>query len=283
MPAVAKLKQDLDFLEDLGGIVDTFKTAALIQFRLFQQKERMNTAFFEAIESCFSLLAGRNIESAYFSRNSERGQALVVITSDEGFLGELNTLIVNAALRSKAGGSDEIIVLGSQGAVYLDDIGEKFIPLAGISEDISVKEAEKLSAYLMKHYNKRFGQVQVVYPEFISVTTQKVNILPLLPYPELAQSGISADQQIEKDLLIEPNPSRVIESLIGLWLTFKFLEVFWSSKQSEYSARIMHLEGSTEELAHLKKQARFAYFKQVHALSDKTIREVSATKIFLKH
>jgi len=44
----------------------------------------------------------------------------------------------------------------------------------------------------------------------------------------------------------------------------------------------MHLEGSTQELSHMNQRLAFNYFRQVHAVSDKTIREISASRIFLR-
>jgi F0F1-type ATP synthase gamma subunit len=82
-------------------------------------------------------------------------------------------------------------------------------------------------------------------------------------------------------LLVEPSVTRVLNSLIELWAGFKLLEIFWLSKQSEFAARIMHLEGSTQEISHLRQRLSFEYFKQVHALKDKVIREISASKIML--
>jgi ATP synthase F1 gamma subunit len=283
MGDIVKLKQELEFIQDFGGIIDTFKTAALTQFRLFQGKEKVNNNFMNEIEACFDLLKREKISSRYFVENTNLPQAFVVITSDEGFLGELNTRVIATATRRKKSDKDLLVVLGNQGARYYEDIGEDFVALPGIAENIQAKDAEKLCNYLLKRYkNKDFGRLHVVYPEFVSITTQKINALTLLPYFPLRQQAEVVKKISEEEMLIEPSPAKAVEALIELWISFKLLEIFWSSKQSEYGARIMHLEGSTQELTHLNKKITYAYFKEMHSLSDKSIREISATKILLK-
>lgn len=282
MLSLIELKDEKLFIEDMEGIIDTFKITALIQFRLFQQKEKINRMFFREIESSFDLLSGRDISSRYFSQDLKLPRVLVVITSDEGFLGELNTLIINSALDKRQSQDDIIVVLGNQGARYLEEMKISFLALPGISEDVNVRQAEELSNYLLKEYNRReFGQIQVIYPEFVSLTAQRISAVNLLPYYSLAKRNPGRGKEAE-DILIDPSGTKVVGGLISLWMNFKFLEIFWSSKQSEYAARIMHLESSTEELTELNKKVTFLYFKRIHALSDKTIREVSATKLLLK-
>lgn len=282
MLSLSEIKEEKLFIEDMEGIIDTFKMTALIQFRLFQQKEKVNRLFFSEIESAFDLLSGRDISSKYFAQDLKLPKVLILITSDEGFLGELNSLIINSALDKRQSSNDIIIVLGSQGAKYLEEMKITFLALPGISENVDVKEAEKLSNYLLREYNQqKFGQVQVIYPEFVSLTTQRISTFNLLPYYSSSQRKPIRRKEAE-DILIDPSGTRIAEGLISLWMNFKFLEIFWSAKQSEYAARIMHLESSTEELAELNRKVTFLYFKRVHALSDKTIREVSATKLLLK-
>ena len=282
MKSISALKEDMDFSRDLGSIIEAFKAAALIQFRLFQTKDKLNGAFLKGVLESFKLLP-EDVKSIYFSRRANLPKALVVVTSDEGFLGELNTLLINTILDERDSKEDEIIVLGERGARYLEDVNEEFVFFPGVTDKITYKEAEGLYRYLLGGFNKKIGQIIVIYPEFISLGVQKVkvfNMLPLLP-PLIELRRLRAKESRER-VLLEPSEESAVQGLVELWMVFKFLEIFRSSKQSEYAARVMHLEGSTNELSHLNKNLRLDYFRQLHALSDKSIREISASKLLLK-
>ncbi|UCD14906.1 MAG: F0F1 ATP synthase subunit gamma [Candidatus Omnitrophota bacterium] len=281
MKALAKLKQDLEFIKGFGEVIDTIKTAALVEFRFFQGREKLiNTAFLKELEGAFNLLMSGGIASPYLSADKPLPQALVIITSDEGFLGELNTLCINSAFQNRQSDKDEIIVLGERGARYLADRGDNFVSFPGISERVDAKESQRLVNYLLRRYNRHIGRITVVYPQFLSLTSQRITIFTLLPY-SLTAPKLDVSRK-QADMLIEPSLSKVVKSMVNLWMNYKLLEMFFSAKQAEFAARIMHLEGSTQELSLINKKVTLSYFKQLHALSDKTIREISAAKILLK-
>jgi hypothetical protein len=48
---------------------------------------------------------------------------------------------------------------------------------------------------------------------------------------------------------------------------------------AELSARIMHLEGSSQELGSMQIDLKRRVFKELHTLNDKSIREISAAKM----
>jgi ATP synthase F1 gamma subunit len=286
MRSVAELKQDLLISQNLGDIVDVLKSTATIQLRTFQSKQEPDEDFLNETQNCLNVLSARASKHPYLFRRKGLPSAIVVISSDEGFLGELNTMLINTAMDRLKNKEDKIVVLGLRGENYLHDMGKDFVSSAGISDEVAYKEAEKLKNYLLKDYHRKTGSIEVVYPEFISITVQRVKVLSLLPYApdEPLQKNTDREKESvfllkEEDTIFEPSICRAMEVLIDLHIGFKLFQVFWSSKLSEFSARIMHLEGSTQELSHLNRKLSLEYFRQVHALRDKVIREISAAKL----
>ncbi|MCX5696842.1 MAG: F0F1 ATP synthase subunit gamma [Candidatus Omnitrophica bacterium] len=286
MRPLVELRYDFDVTKSLGDIIDVLKTAALIQFRAFQLKQKPNEEYLKETQDCLRLLLEKKVDHPYLFGGRGSALGIVVITSDGGFLGELNTLLVNAALDLRKSKEDEIIVLGERGARYLEDAGEKFSSLPGISDEIQYKEVESLADNLVKGFRERFNKVLIIYPLFVSISSQRITtkqILPLISEEE-KQAGEKNKhgwgRSIE-EMLIEPSFSAVLEGLMEVLMGYRLMEIFWSSKQSEFAARIMHLEGSTQELNSLNSKLSFEYFRQVHALKDKVIREISASKLLL--
>ena len=282
MRPVSELKQDFEVSNNLGDIIDVLKTSALIQFHSFQRKERPNEEFLLEIQRAMEITGAGNLKHPYMSERQNLPTAIVVITSDEGFLGELNTLLINACLDQCSSQNDEIIVLGERGTRYLEDVNKNFVFLPGISDEVTLKEVDVLKDYLIKGYRNKFGRVIVIYPYFVTLTQQKVTVEQLLPYKLMVKSDAKRIKDyVSLGVELEPSREKVLEALIELALGYKLLDLFWSSKQSEFGARIMHLEGSTQELGLLKQKLSFEYFRQVHNLRDKVIREISASKNLL--
>lgn len=281
MRPLSELKQDFEVSRGLGDIIDVLKTAALIQFRAFQFKDKPNPDFLGGIDSCLDLLARIKTKHPYLIERKNLPSCIIAVTSDEGFLGELTGLLINAALEQRKSEDDKIIVLGERGARLMDEITHNFTALPGFSDEIKYGEAERLRDYLFKIYD-RFGRIFIVYPKFVSLTVQRVTVTQLFPYQaKKTDTEDKLSRLVKEELLIEPEINSVIEKLVNLRVGFGIFEIFGLSKQSEYSARIMHLEGSTQELGQLRQKLSFEYFRQVHSLRDKVIREISAAKILL--
>jgi len=218
----------------------------------------------------------------------------VAVTSDDGFVGELNAFIINAALELKKNANDEFVVLGERGANYFEERLEPFTPLAGVSEDINPSEIRNVKKHIIEGYfRKRYGRVVIVYPESTNVGSWKVTTAELLPFiaPKhvSSQEGLSAHPApdieprhlIDEEILLEPSIESVAEGLIQLWLDVTLYNIFWSSKFSEFGARLMQLEGSEQELVRMKQQLNLQYFKYVHETADTTIREILSARLGL--
>ena len=73
---------------------------------------------------------------------------------------------------------------------------------------------------------------------------------------------------------MEPSFKRVIEELITIWIGYILYNIFWESKLSEWAARVIHLEGSADEVKRQGRAVRLTYFRALHENSDKNIREI---------
>jgi len=281
MRPLGELKEDLEVSKGLGDIIDVLKTAALIQLRAFQKREKPDQEYLKEINEQISLIRTKGAHHPYFFDRKGLPSLIVIVTSDEGFLGELNTLLINAGLDLRKDPADEIVVLGERGTRYLEDMDEVFSSFPGISDGVNYKEVRGVRDYLLSGYHKKFSKVLVLYPQFVSLTVQSVTTYQLFPYP-LAQ-GHKAKSTVLEGMSVEPTLPRALEMLMQLWAGFMLLDLFWSAKQSEFAARIMHLEQSTQELGSLKRKLALEYFGQVHAIKDKVIREISSTKVMLEH
>ena len=82
MRPLSELKQDFEVSRGLRDIIDVLKTAAMIQFRSFQLREKLNEDFIKELESCFGILAAKNINHPYLFDRKSLPSIIVVLTSD---------------------------------------------------------------------------------------------------------------------------------------------------------------------------------------------------------
>jgi len=274
MIPIGKLKQNLLFNKNLGDLIEVMKMAATLQFNQFRVHQEPAENFYTLLNSAYSSLPLDASTDSFFNPLPNLPNLIVLVSSDGGFLGEQNILLINRLLDTKRQ-QDEIVVLGQQGINYLNEAKISFTNFESPGDKLDTQKIGLLREYLAKRYFKQeISRVSVIYSRFINITAQQVEIENLLPL-ERKENFVPKGREI----LIEPNIKSVLEGWIKLWLDFRFYHIFWSSKLAEYAARIMHLEGSVQELTRINQNLRMEYFKYLHGLSDKSIRELSAARM----
>lgn len=283
MIPLVQLKQNLEFNRDLHSIIDVFKVAASIHLRQLQQTTVLHEPFERALFESLRMLDVSGVRHPFLAHRASLPSCVVVLTSEEGFAGELNALLVEAALHSRqAARHDELVVLGERGASRLEEMNESFVSFPGIGDEVKQEHVTKLRRYLVNGYLRgRFGRVLLVYAKYISVSVQQVEEELLLPCRGLF--GVAPAPRPERQGLIEPSVEHVLEGLVKLWMEFALAKICVSSKLSEVAARVMHLEGSDQELSRANQQLGLQYVKHLHALADKSIREISTSRQKVTH
>jgi len=275
MIPIGRLKNNLEFNKNFGDVIEVMKLAAISQFNYFRSRYESPAVFTDIFEDILKIVTQRNSGHALLSPDANLPAAIVLVSSDEGFLGELNTLLVNKLVGIK-NDNDEVMVVGQQGAHFLEEAGIKFSSFPSPGEKIDSPGRSLLVNHIFQRFlQKNIGKVCIVYPRFINITSQQVEMEILLPlYKPAAEGGVYGEE-----FLFEPSIDAVIEGWIKLFLGQRLYQIFWSSKLAELAARIMHLEGSVQEVMRINQHLKLEYFKYLHGFSDKSIREIFASRL----
>jgi len=285
MAKLTKLREQLQFNKEMAGVINALKGVAASEFTRLQ-RERKKLDEFDLYLKKFFQVTDLDNSSHIFLEKSSLPSHIVLITSDGGFLGKLNISIINTAFEQYKK-NDRLTVLGKQGVRYIEEKTEEFYHFPGISDDISFDEVEKIKNYIIKQVlEKKVSRTIIVYPHFVSFAIQEVQYFQLFPCRHLFSEKLkpennNSDTEEEK-VIIEPSFKRVIEELITIWIGYVLYNIFWESKLSEWAARVIHLEGSADEVKRQGRAARLTYFRALHENSDKNIREIFSSTMALK-
>lgn len=277
MRTLVNLKKDLDFNKGLSVLVETLKTIAVSQYRMLEQRIKSYEELVLTIESFFEFLDIRNIRHP-FMEPGNKPQAVVVITSDTGFLGGLNKKVVSAAIGELENIPGRLIVIGDCGKNFVRESGMPFVAFGGIKDEERHSQAMQLRDYITGEVLKgSFGYVKVIYPLPLSFTVQRVETVSFLPYshPQAEKTGPRTDQT---NIILESKPRDIMEYLVYLWIGQKLYEIFGLSRLAEFAARFVHLEGSSQKLKDREKKLWLQYFRVHHELIDCNMRELFAAR-----
>jgi F0F1-type ATP synthase gamma subunit len=280
MKTVQRLKEELELNGDLTELMDVLKGIAVSEFWALSKKMGRFTRFMKAFEGFFQMTDFSGSQHPFTQEHGSLG--IIMVTSNEGFMGGLNARVINTALNYDGADKARLMIVGEQGAAYLDSLGRESIEFPGFGTGECFEAAQNLRDYIMEEGRAgKFGKLVLFYPKPISFMVQKVEELILLPCIKLFEQK-PAEAQSQVAPIIESPVDDIVEYLVETWIVQKLFEVFEDSKLAEFSARTVHLEESYQILLEQGKGIRYQYFRGRHELVDSGMRDIYSAQIVRK-
>jgi len=277
MKTVSKAKEEMQFNTELTDLLEVMKNIAVFQFRALQRKKESFTKFLQSVEGFFKIVDLGRVSHFFITPKSQR-LAVIMITSNEGFMGGLNREVINKAVFLKGADDAELLIVGQRGTRYLREMEKKFVEFKGAA---NAEERYSLALRLKDHIVKgaredRFGKVFISYPKPVSFMVQSVEAVKVLPAK--ITSHPSNDSPSE-EIIIESPLEGIVEYMVEEKILQLFIEILEDSKLSEFAARAIHLERSNQQLVEEKKNLNLRYLRTRHEAIDKNTRELFSSQI----
>lgn len=274
MRTLSNLKKDIEFNQGHASLIEALKNIAVAQFKIHEKKLKSFEKFILTVEDFFGFINTANVNHPFLTPQ-KGGLGVVAVTSDSGLLGGLNLKVINQALLELEKAPGKLIVIGECGKNYLRETKFSFVSFGGINDEQRYVQAIQLRDYCLdKVMGGAFGSLKIVYPHPISFTVQRVETVPLLPFIPTQKATVPIG-----DLILESSLADIAQYLISVWLGQKFYDIFGLSRLSEFAARFVHLEESSQKLKDIEKNLKLQYFRVRHEFIDRNMRELFSARL----
>jgi len=193
---------------------------------------------------------------------------LVVLTSDRGLCGSFNSGVIKFTekyMQEKKSNYETIDVLfiGKKSYDYFSRRGVKSVDYINrLDKDISYDLASKVARRLMKNYlSGEYDEVRLIYNEFVSAISQKVNCETLLPINIEKSSFSASGSKFAEDMIFEPAPEVIIEQLLNKHFDLQVYRAMAESVASEHGARMTAMENATNNAKAMIEKLTLTYNK----------------------
>ncbi len=284
MLSLRELKEDLDFNMELGDLLKVMQTIAVFKFRSVQQKRQRFELFVRILSEFLGTVDFSDTPVYFVSPKSER-TAIIVVTSDEGFTGGLNMLVIEKALSYDQREDTCFVVVGSRGWSYFREVNKQCVYFKRVNKDDNYRLAVELRDFVIDGVRSaKFGRVMVVYPMLVSFVIQRPEMVGLLPLSDTSSFSSEGKDRVDvgSGVIVESPLEGIVGYLVEIFVLEKLVEILDESRLSEFAARAIHLEKSERELEELRTQIRFRYFRAYHERIDRSIRELFSSQILLR-
>ncbi|MGB1130408.1 MAG: ATP synthase F1 subunit gamma [Haloferula sp.] len=230
-------------------------------------------------------------ESHPLLEQREEGKELVlVISTDKGLCGPLNTNL-GKALRSEVSGDADIVTVGHKLRTQLAKLGRELVADFEVKDPVPFAEARPVAKLLTNLFLEgKYSKVSVAFNNFVSTLNQEPTVVQLLPITsdklgekrnyegmsgELKVEETDRDTALSKDYEFEPDAQGVLEALLPLYINFQVYQMLVESRASEHSARMVAMKAATDNANKFIKELTLEYNKLRQAAITAELLEIT--------
>jgi len=276
MGKTSRIKSDLDDVNSLLEIIQILKDVASNHFyNTAKRKERL-LEFAIAFTDFFRMVNLAEATSPLVHPKTEM-TALLLITSEGGFMAEMTAKIVKAGLaESEQYNTHQFLIIGARGEEKLKAIAPdaKSTCFTNVEEKGLFKTTIEVKEFIVDQVIKgEIGRLYAVYPRAVSISLIKPYVIKLLPSDELVTRQTEIKDTIEK-VIVESDLNAIMHYLGDIWLTCRIFEMLEDCVVAGYAAQSQQLEAALEKLKKDKKGLALSFNKAKKSDIDKSLREV---------
>ncbi|MFG6489693.1 F0F1 ATP synthase subunit gamma [Roseateles sp. BYS78W] len=282
MASSKEIRGKIKSVENTKKITKAMEMVAASKMRKAQERMRSARPYAEKIGNIAAELAKANPEyrHPFLVKNEEaKTVGMVVVTTDKGLCGGLNTNLLRAATAKlkeleTAGQKAEVVAIGGKGLGFMNRIGAKVVAHATQLGDQPHIEAliGPVKVLLDAYAEGKLSAVYLCYTQFINTMKQEVQVHQLLP---LKASDLATEKPAHSwDYIYEPDAATVINDLLVRYTEALVFQAVAENMASEQSARMVAMKAATDNAGTLIGELKLVYNKTRQAAITKELSEI---------
>ncbi|MBP7741184.1 MAG: ATP synthase F1 subunit gamma [Candidatus Pacebacteria bacterium] len=292
--ALKDIKAKIKATERMNKVTRAMEAVSAVKMRKTQTTALAGRSYARAALSILARLSGtEHVARHPLSEQREyKRVALVVMTSDKGLAGSLNSSVLKRALEAVSEFSVEQVTVyayGKKGVEFFKNHGYTIAQSYENKQDlIDIADMEALSSELTRGFLAlEFDKVSVVYSNFKSTFEQVATERRLLPLSMGALSDIvegiipvkgkwSEAKKVAAPTAysVEPSSDDVLMELIPRLTAVALYHMLLESKASEHSARMVAMKNASDKSKEVVRDLTRKYNKVRQAAITREVSEI---------
>ncbi|MFO1226959.1 F0F1 ATP synthase subunit gamma [Roseateles sp.] len=286
MASSKEIRGKIKSVENTKKITKAMEMVAASKMRKAQDRMRAARPYAEKVGNIAAELAKANPEYRHpflVKNESATTAGMVVVTTDKGLCGGLNTNLLRAATQKLkelegAGQKAEVVAIGGKGLGFMNRIGARVVAQATQLGDQPHIEAliGPVKVLLDAYAAGKLSAVYLCYTKFINTMKQEVTVHQLLPLKaaDLASASTEPKPAHSWDYIYEPDAATVIDELLVRYTEALVYQAVAENMASEQSARMVAMKSATDNAGNLIKELKLVYNKTRQAAITKELSEI---------
>lgn len=285
MASGKELRTKIKSVENTKKITKAMEMISVSKMRKAQERMRTARPYSEKIRTIASHLGQANpeYEHAFMKHNDGKSVGFIVVTTDKGLCGGLNTNLLRAVtgkLRETIndGKTPLTVAIGGKGLGFLNRVNAKVV--AHVTHLGDKPHLDKLigpvKVLLDAYAAGEVSAVYLCYNKFVSTMAQVPTIDQLLPLSsvQMAEETQKAGTGHNWDYIYEPDAQTVIDELLVRYTEALAYQAVAENMASEHAARMVAMKAATDNAGSVIGELKLVYNKTRQAAITKELSEI---------
>lgn len=279
MASGKEIRTQISSIQSTQKITSAMEMVAASKMRKAQERMQVGKPYAQRIRSVVGHIANANPEyqHMYMLEREVKRVGFVIVSTDRGLCGGLNTNLFKAAMRSMKEFADQEIeidlcLVGAKAAAFFNSYGGNVVAaIRDLGEDPSIADLIGGVKVMLDAYSDgKIDKLFLVSNEFINTMTQDPTVEQLLPL--LAED--SADLKHHWDYLYEPDAQELLDGLLTRYVESQVYQAVVENGACEQASRMLAMKNATDNAGDLIDDLQLVYNKARQAAITQELSEI---------
>jgi F-type H+-transporting ATPase subunit gamma len=281
MAGSKEIRTKIKSVENTRKITRAMEMVAASKMRKAQERMRAARPYAEKIRQVAAHLSRANPEYKHpflVKRDVIKNVAVIIITSDKGLCGGLNTNILRlvvARMKELEGENKGISIcaIGNKGFSFMSRIGAKVKShMIGLGDIPHIEKLIGAVKVMLDAYNAgEIDAIYISYNGFVNTMKQEPRMEQLLP---LSSESLEPATGSTWDYIYEPDAKVVVDELLVRYIESLVYNAVTENQASEQSARMVAMKAASDNAKEVIGELKLIYNKARQAAITKEISEI---------
>jgi F-type H+-transporting ATPase subunit gamma len=280
MPGSKEIRTKIKSVQNTRKITKAMEMVAASKMRKAQERMRAARPYGEKIRNVAAHISHANPEYRHpylVERDTVKKIGIILITTDKGLCGGLNTNIQRMALNKikeweAEGESFEVCCIGNKGLGFMQRLGANIV--SQVTQMGDKPNMDKLigavKVMLDGYIADRFDRLVIFSTRFINTMKQEPGMEQILPL-----SGDTLGAPVGSwDYIYEPDAKVVLDQVLTRYIEALIFQAVAENMASEQSARMVAMKSASDNAGNVIDELTLIYNKARQAAITKELSEI---------
>ena len=297
MPSTRDIRRRIKSVKSTAQITKAMQLVAAAKMKKAQDQANNGRAYAETLNKILVALraAAEDGSHPYFDEGKGSKTLVLVIASDKGLCGALNTNLFKKLISAKLEGEVEYVTIGRKASQFISRLKKTLLADFPIKDPAKFTDLRAAGNYVQEQFRSgAYKQVFVAFNNFINTVTVVPTVEQLLPVNKVTLGGKRSFEGMGSAVVVnetsldvpeytfEPSAAAVFESILPQYVNNTIFQMLLEARASEHSSRMVAMKNATDNAKQMLKDLSLEYNKLRQAAITNELLEITTAKMALE-